>query len=141
MKKVLMTVLVLSLFAFVPAQAAEETKTNKEQATESAQKWLSLIDEEKYEESWQEAAAYFKNAVPEQAWELAMNNVRVPLGKLVSRELVSAEPHTSMPGAPDGHYVVIVFKTKFENKAEALETVTPMKEKDGVWRVSGYYIN
>ena len=28
----------------------------------------------------------------------------------------------------------------FKNKASAIETVTPMLNDDGVWRVSGYYI-
>jgi hypothetical protein len=36
--------------------------------------------------------------------------------------------------------VVIQFNTRFENKAAAIETVTPMHEKDGSWRVSGYFI-
>jgi hypothetical protein len=47
---------------------------------------------------------------------------------------------TSLPGAPDGEYVVIQFGTSFENKKTAIETVTPMLDKDGKWRVSGYYI-
>jgi len=44
------------------------------------------------------------------------------------------------PGAPDGEYVVIQYDSSFENKTEAVETVTPMLDPDGVWRVSGYYI-
>jgi hypothetical protein len=28
----------------------------------------------------------------------------------------------------------------FENKKAAIETVTPMHDKDGKWKVSGYYI-
>ncbi len=47
---------------------------------------------------------------------------------------------SSLPGAPDGNYVVIQFKTTFEHKAQAVETVTPMLENDGVWRVTGYFI-
>jgi ribosomal protein S17E len=39
-----------------------------------------------------------------------------------------------------GEYVVIQFETSFENKKTAVETVTPMMDKDGIWRVSGYYI-
>jgi hypothetical protein len=44
------------------------------------------------------------------------------------------------PGAPDGEYVVIQFETSFEKKKSSIETITPIKEKDGSWRVSGYYI-
>jgi hypothetical protein len=47
---------------------------------------------------------------------------------------------TSLPGAPDGEYVVIQFMSSFENKRFAIETVTPMKDKDAKWRVSGYYM-
>jgi hypothetical protein len=47
---------------------------------------------------------------------------------------------TSLPGAPDGEYVIIQFATSFENKTSAVETITPMMDKDGQWRVSGYYI-
>ena len=32
------------------------------------------------------------------------------------------------------------FESSFEHKASAVETVTPMKDADGTWRVSGYYI-
>ena len=40
----------------------------------------------------------------------------------------------------DEEYVVIQFNTVFENKAKAVETITPMKDPDGKWEVSGYYI-
>jgi len=36
--------------------------------------------------------------------------------------------------------VVIQFQTSYENKKSAVETVTPMVDPDGEWRVSGYYI-
>jgi hypothetical protein len=36
--------------------------------------------------------------------------------------------------------VVIQYETIFEKKQSAIETVTPMLDKDGKWRVSGYYI-
>jgi hypothetical protein len=66
--------------------------------------------------------------------------VRGPLGNAVSRNLLSRQYTTTLPGAPDGEYVVIQYETSFENKKVAVETVTPMKDADGHWRVSGYYI-
>jgi hypothetical protein len=47
---------------------------------------------------------------------------------------------TELPGAPDGEYVVFQFDTQFEHKRAAVETVTPMRDPDGSWRVSGYFI-
>jgi hypothetical protein len=57
-----------------------------------------------------------------------------------STKLESAQFMTQLPGAPDGEYAVIQFETSFANKKSAIETVTPMKDPDGKWRVSGYFI-
>lgn len=62
------------------------------------------------------------------------------LGKVKNREFSKAEKHTSLPGVPDGQYVVIFFNSSFEKKKEGVETITPMLDKDGIWRVSGYYV-
>ena len=72
--------------------------------------------------------------------ETTVRGVRNPLGKLKLRTLKSATYRTSLPGAPDGQYVVIQYQSSFENKRSALEIVTPMLDKDGVWRVSGYQV-
>lgn len=113
---------------------------NESAAVEAAKAWLTLADEGRYSESWQEAAGYFRNAVSREQWKQAMQAVRKPLGKLVSRKVGSITFKTSLPGAPDGEYVMIVFETSFENKKAAVETVTPMKDAEGKWRVSGYFI-
>jgi hypothetical protein len=34
---------------------------------------------------------------------------------------------------------VIQYATRFE-RANVVETVTPMRDKDGSWKVSGYYV-
>ena len=73
-------------------------------------------------------------------WQQSIAPVREPLGQVVSREFESAEYATSLPGAPDGEYVVVQFATVFESKMSSVETVTPMVDQDGKWRVSGYYI-
>jgi hypothetical protein len=57
----------------------------------------------------------------------------------VKRSEVKRLPYLSS-GIPDGQYVVIQFITSFTNKKPAIETVTPMLDSDGIWRVSGYYI-
>ena len=73
-------------------------------------------------------------------WTQQISAVRAPLGKVTSREVKKATYAKSLPGAPDGEYVVIQTKASFENKASAIETITPMLDKNGKWRVSGYFI-
>ena len=62
------------------------------------------------------------------------------IGKLVSRKLAKSQNAQSLPGAPDGNYVVMQFDTSFANKKSAVETVTFIEEKDGKWKAAGYYI-
>lgn len=115
--------------------------SEKEQAAiVAAEEWLSLVDSGRYGQGWKQAAGYFQAGVSKTDWRNAMLTVRKPLGRLKSRKVLSATYHTSLPGAPDGNYVVVQFETSFANKQAAVETVTPLLEKDGSWRVSGYYI-
>jgi uncharacterized protein DUF4019 len=109
-------------------------------AIASAESWLALVDVEQYAESWSEAAQFFKGAISEEKWVETMEAVRKPFGGNISREVKSKRYRTSMPGAPDGEYVVIQFRASFENKKSAIETITPMLDKDGKWRVSGYFM-
>ena len=110
-------------------------------AQESAGKWLDLIDRAQYSESWSQTAPYFQNNVTQSQWQSTVQGVREPLGKVLSREVASTQYETSLPGTPDGEYVVIQYNTSFENRQLAVETVTPMLTTDGVWQVAGYYIN
>ena len=132
--------IVMALLVFsvsFPSIASEEKEMA---ALSAAQAWLALVDEGNYGESWETAALYFQNAIPKKQWEQMLIAVREPLGDLVSREPINRAYTQSLPGAPDGEYVVIQFNAAFKNKKSAVETVTPMLGSDGNWRVSGYYI-
>ncbi|MCC7381473.1 MAG: DUF4019 domain-containing protein [Deltaproteobacteria bacterium] len=120
------------------ASAAGDAKTDA--AVKVAEAWLAMVDGGRYDDSWDNAASLFQKAVESGPWSRQLGGVRSPLGKVVKRELLSAKYTTALPGAPDGEYVVIQFKTTFENKKSAIETITPMKDGARGWRVSGYYI-
>ena len=111
-----------------------------EAAQAAASRWLATNDQGAYAQSWEQAAGLLKGAVTAAQWEQSLKAVRTPLGAVQSRQQRSAQYAKALPGAPDGHYVVIQFETRFEHKAQAIETVTPMLDKDGTWRVSGYFI-
>jgi hypothetical protein len=131
----------LVLMVLISSGVAPAGSAPKEDAAvAAAEMWLTKVDKGEYAESWKEAAAYFKKAIDQRRWIQSLQAVRKPLGKMVTRKVESATYKTSLPGAPDGEYVVIRFETSFENKKSAIETVTPKLEKDGKWRVSGYYI-
>jgi len=128
-------VLILLSWSLALANEAGEKK-----AMEASTYWLKLVDDNQYTKSWETAASLFKNAVSKEQWNQSLNAVRGPLGKVIKRTMKSKQYMTTLPGTPDGEYVVIQYDTSFENKVSAVETVTPMLDKDGKWRVSGYYI-
>jgi len=109
-------------------------------ASAAATIWLGQIDSANYANSWKNASVYFRSALTEKNWIDALNGTRKPLGKLLLRKLNKAKNAKSLPGAPDGNYVVMQFVTNFSNKKGAVETMTFMQEKDGKWRAAGYYI-
>ena len=128
------------LFLIFSMQIARTDSAAEEAALKASQSWLELIDTGKYDVSWEEAALYFKNTIKKEDWLSTIKGVREPFGKVVKRTFKSKQSVESMPGAPDGDYVIIQYDTVFENKKSAVETIVPMLEKDGKWRVSGYFI-
>jgi hypothetical protein len=126
------------IFSAAPAGAQDADKVAKAEAAALA--WLALTDSGDYPGSWDQAAGNFQASVPKPNWIHAVGRVRQPLGGLISRKVKSATFTRSLPGAPDGEYVVIKYDTQFEHKDTAIETVTPLLDKDGSWKVSGYFI-
>ena len=121
----------------LPAWAYANADTAAQRA---AQAWLTLVDAERYAESWQQAGAMFRSALPEPGWVQAAGSVRGPLGALKQRTFKTSQAARTLPGAPDGQYVVFQFEATFAAKAVAVETVTAALEPDGTWRVVGYFV-
>lgn len=136
MKRASLLVLMVSLVCCALVQGQDKTQA----AVDASDAWLKIIDGGNYAQSWDEASSAFKAAVTQKDWERQVKAVRDPLGAVVSRKMKGAQYTKSLPGAPDGQYVVIQYDTSFANKKSAVETVTPMLDKDGKWRISGYYV-
>lgn len=105
----------------------------------SAVKWLEVVDSGEYVESWNKAAPFFQTQISSDDWEQALERVRRPLGRVITREVTDSSSHRSLPGVPDGEYIVVVLSTSYEQKSSATETVTMSKADDG-WRTVGYFI-
>lgn len=134
--------IIIFLFLAAPLQADDTVRQSVESQVEhTAQVWLSPIDNQEYERSWLESATLFRSIVPKGDWIKQIRAIRQPLGQLKYRQLMSLTYKNQIPGGPDGQYVVIQYMTEFENKANAVETITPMLDKDNRWRITGYYIN
>jgi hypothetical protein len=126
--------------AFAAPFAHAQQQDTVRKAVDAANRWLVPADAGDGAATWDQAASAFQSAVSRAGWSAALKQVRQPLGAVTSRKVASSEFKRSLPGAPDGEYVVIQYDTQFEHKAHAVETVVPMREQDGSWKVSGYFV-
>ena len=133
-----LTAIVAWVLLAAPALAQHDAEI--EAAERSVRAWLALVDSNQYGHSWEQSASFFRAAITQEDWDAALQGARTPFGALQSREKANATYATTLPGAPDGEYVVFEFNTAFENKAAAVETVTAMRDIGGSWRVGGYFI-
>jgi hypothetical protein len=110
------------------------------EAQKVANQWLALVDSGKYGESWDQAAPSFKAAVSRAEWIKKVAAARRPLGTLRSRNLTKSSLIKDPPNSAPGDYVGILYQSSFQNLSSAVETVVPILDKDGKWRVSGYIV-
>lgn len=130
----------LVLFTTSPLLSLASEASSVAAARPAVLSWLKVLDAADTSSTWEQAASGFKKAVTSQQWAQASTAVRAPLGIARQRNERSSQFSNSLLGAPDGEYVVFQFQTVFENKAAAVETVTAVKDIDGAWRVTGYFI-
>lgn len=116
------------------APAAQRVSPDAE-VVDTARRFLVLLDQGNWPESYRATASSFRKMNTLQVWSDVSEQARTPLGAMISRSFVSQE---NLPAPPHG-YEVVKFRTRFANRAEAVETVT-LDREDGAWRVVGVMI-
>jgi dienelactone hydrolase len=127
----------LTCMAF--AAPAARAQTPRQDAARAMEAWTKLVDEGRYEESWQGAAAIVRERVPLPMWEGSLRQARGSLGTVTGRTLEAAEVVPAPPGAPAGEWVRMRFAVTFANGAAATETVVALGS-EGEWRPVGYFM-
>jgi hypothetical protein len=122
--------------------AAQEAPPNGSipAATQAALRWLAVMDGGQPGQGWEAAAPPLQQALTKEAWTRAVSEARGPLEPFGPRVLLSAQYAATLPNAAPGPYVVLQYRTKVSQGREVVETVVPMLQPDGSWRVSGYYV-
>ena len=115
-KKVAVLLVAAACLARAVAARAAEPDSAAKLAQGTASTWLALVDAGRYAESWTAAARLFRDQVTSEQWEKAVRSAREPLGRHQSRSLRSAEFTRTLPGAPDGEYVVLLFDLRFREQ-------------------------
>lgn len=128
-------VLGLALFAAPAAGQVPADAAAREMAA-----WLRVMDEGRFEDSWQGLAAPVRGMATAEQWAASIRPARAAYpGTVTDRTVVEAAPMDPPPGAPAGAYARLVFATRFSGGGAARETVMALRESDG-WRAVGYFI-
>ncbi|WP_395615748.1 DUF4019 domain-containing protein [Sphingorhabdus sp.] len=101
--------------------------------------WLSLLDANSWSASWNDTGKLFRSQLTQEQWVKTVQSVREPLGTVVSRVVNGSSKSKSLPGAPDGEYEILQYRTVFSKKADTIETVILAREDDK-WKIVGYFI-
>jgi hypothetical protein len=122
------------------AEPAADPHIAEEQAAErQALGFLGYLDHGRYADSYAYTGMLIRAQLDRDSFAKQLEKARAGTGALLSREFIDAGYTTSVPGAPEGQYVVLHYAAAFANRQEAVETLTLAFAK-GYWRVSGYYI-
>jgi DNA-binding CsgD family transcriptional regulator len=139
---VLLMTLLLAFLALTPlaqidtAAPAPASAAASSQTAETARQWLSLVDQDKWDESYKQTGKAFRKMNTPQVWAETSRKMRQSLGKVISRSFAGEE---NLPAPPYG-YQVVKFHTSYANKPDAVETVA-LNEEDGHWRVVGVTVD
>jgi hypothetical protein len=105
-----------------------------------SEQWLKKLDDGMYSHGYDDGSAHLKTQVTLEKWLENMNAFRKPLGKPGARKEINMYYEQNMPGSPEGEYVVVQYGTVYLQRDVIIETVVLIKEPDGVWRASGYFM-
>ena len=106
---------------------------------QTARQWIALIDEQKWQDSWVASGDQFRMQLTGEQWAKVMDALRVPLGSVRTRTLLSTSPLPTPPNALAGSYRIIQFTTAFAQRPEAVETIV-LYQQGNNWMVVGYFI-
>jgi hypothetical protein len=137
----------LMLMALAFGTHAQSMAPEQRQALDAAERWLVPLDAQRYADAWAMAAESFKSHVGRQEFRDGIRTIRKDYGRVVSRK-GDKMAFLGEPPNPDdadkslkvGMQVAILFDTKFAGNKQATEELTMVMEKDGLWRVAGYFI-
>ena len=91
--------IVISVSCHAQNEEANPVTESIAKAIESSQQWLKSIDSSSYELSWETSSELFKKSITKENWVKALDDVRTPLGNIISRELQTKEYKTTLPAA------------------------------------------
>lgn len=105
-------------------------------AATAAEAFLVMIDESRWADSYAATGAEFRRLNTLKVWSDISGRLRPPLGKVLTRDIVSNE---YVPAPPAG-YRLVKFRSAYANGTSQTESVS-LAWEDGAWKVAGIVID
>ena len=123
----------------VSAQTSDEHAAAKQQAQGAAESWLTFVDNDEFEASWDAAAPLLQKRIKREAWVQKARQLRDTVQAPSARTLALIQFRDSLQRAPGGGpFVLLKYRSTFEGGRfeELLLTV----RQDTTWKVTGYQV-
>lgn len=108
------------------------TLTETEASARAAERFLALIDEGRWADSYAATSADFRRLNTLTVWSEVSARVRPPLGQMLTRDIVGNE---YVPAPPAG-YRLVKFRSAYASGITQTESVS-LAWEDGAWKVAG----
>jgi hypothetical protein len=116
--------LALTIILFVSlAIQAEAELLSRAQSESQARGFLQLLDQGLQDESWQTMSAAFQSLNDRAYWKTRQQVIRTSYGTLEARDLKHISYRKTFSLSPDGEYIIVQFRSNYQNRAETIETV------------------
>lgn len=134
-------ILILSVLAIIiaPQIMNKPDKNQTEASVNAANEFLEMIDQGNFADSWQIAAPYLRNNIPQQDWESKLVKIRETFGPVAERTLQDVNFTAPTDELPDSKVIMLEYATRFA-KQSMHEVITLAQGQDNRWRVVGYFI-
>ncbi len=123
---------------YLPNLSPDQIKQLK-LSSEAAQTWLNGLDSGQFGSDWDNSSTIFQSTLPKAQWVSMMDQLRKPMGRMISRDMIDQRIAADPKGLPAGDYMVLIYNTTFSNKPSAIELVT-LRLENGQWKVLTYQV-
>jgi hypothetical protein len=134
-KLLLWTIQAGILMCAVNASCIAQPANPHEEAIGAAEKFLRLIDQGEYGQTWPWLSEVFKKSITREQWLADLQAFRGTLGDLQKRERLHI---TESKDEHLGGYVIVQYQSLFANNQSKGEAVSLIKNNDGEWKILGY---
>ncbi len=108
------------------------------EAQAAATEWLTLVEDGDFEDSWEAAAAPFRERIEEEQWEERGERLRDSLRARSRRTRSMVQYRDSLRDISGGPFVILTYRSSFEGGR--VEEVLVTVREDATWKVTGYQV-